>query len=777
MTQMLQDLLTDPAAVLAAVRSRRKGYVEKTITGSTQEVLVQKAALEETEGWTLLRKNKSSFRLKRDKPLDEQLEDSVWVTLAKMGFDELSDGRGFTVDLGDGNSPRQIDVLAKDRECVVIVECTTCSAPKTKSMRELIDKVTALQKPVADAIREHYGREPKLKVKWAIATMNVQWGDADLQRAVSAGVVVLRESVVGYYAKLTSHLKVAAKYQFLSHLFADESIHALGIPVPATKGRMGTRTFYNFLIRPAELLKIAYVSHKASRDTDDLETYQRMLQPKRLRDIAAYIDGGGQFPTNIVINIKSKRGLRFDSKEQVGDSAFGTLYLPNRYACCWIIDGQHRLYGYAHSERAKKRDDKTVFPVLAYDNLPATEEAKLFVDVNCEQVRVTKRLLNELYANLRWDSHDFKERVDALCARVVIALNVGTSSPFCDRIIVSNKDKSNRRCLTMTSFTDGLRNERLFGREGKLGPLMDSTAPEASRLEAARLKATEVLLDYFCAFRDAMPDQWELGDAKGGYICTNNAVRSLLMVLREILDHIAVRQSVDVDMLSRADLGPEVSRLSLPIIQLLATADPQQTDEFRSRQALKGVRKNALMMMSCIHRNIPEFLPNCLSEYLASVDEEGTGEAREMIDDIQKRLFGFVVTRLKEEFRNSPEAWWYQGMPEKVRKACRDRCEEEKGVKRPEQYLCLVNYRDIALHSWPIFERLFSLGQKGSKTKVTEWVVELSNIRNITHHREKWPAEREQVERVRQIHSLVVGTMASIEGSPEDGGTGVSVGR
>ncbi|WP_457554038.1 hypothetical protein, partial [Desulfobacula sp.] len=43
--------------------------------------------------------------------------------------------------------------------------------------------------------------------------------------------------------------------------------------------------------------------------------YQRMLQPARLKKIASYIDNGGQFPTNIVINIKNKNKLRFDKIE------------------------------------------------------------------------------------------------------------------------------------------------------------------------------------------------------------------------------------------------------------------------------------------------------------------------------------------------------------------------------------------------------------------------------------------------------------------------------
>ena len=33
----------------------------------------------------------TSYRLEKDKPLDEQLEDEFWCIVAKMGFDELSE--------------------------------------------------------------------------------------------------------------------------------------------------------------------------------------------------------------------------------------------------------------------------------------------------------------------------------------------------------------------------------------------------------------------------------------------------------------------------------------------------------------------------------------------------------------------------------------------------------------------------------------------------------------------------------------------------------------
>jgi DNA sulfur modification protein DndB len=200
--------------------------------------------------------------------------------------------------------------------------------------------------------------------------------------------------------------------------------------VPATKGRMGKVTFYNFLISPHELLKISYISHRAGTSNDDIETYQRMVKSSRLKDIGAFIDGGGKFPTNIVINIKVNGHLRFDRKEDFGDTETGILHLTGQYGSAWVIDGQHRLYGYSHAER-KEESDHSVVPVLAYENLPVREEIALFVDINTKQVKVSRNLVHEIVSTLN-------------CLPPVRPLARAALSPACVRSRMSSRSNSAR---------------------------------------------------------------------------------------------------------------------------------------------------------------------------------------------------------------------------------------------------------------------------------------------------------------------------------------------
>jgi DNA sulfur modification protein DndB len=763
MSEFLGPLLTEKEQIASASTLRKKKVIEKTIQAKDTKLLDEKLAVEEKDGWKLVRKNKTSYRIATDKRFDEQLEDEVWSTLAQMQFKEMSDGRNFKIQTDKDVEPRQIDVFAKDDEVAIFVECTQRDTPGLKRMAPLIEKIESFREKISKSLISHYGRTPKLKQGWVIATRNIEWTPADLDKAKAVRITVLRDTELDYYVKYTRMYKLAAKYQLLAHLFAKEPILGLDLAVPATKGSMGGVDFYNFLINPLELLKISHVSHKASKDIQDIDTYQRLLQPKRLKELAEYIDAGGQFPTNIVVNMRTKRKMRFDKIDDVGNTSFGTLYLPNQYASAYVIDGQHRLYGYAYSERVEDcKKIKATVPVLAYENLAPTKEAKLFVDINCEQVRVPRNLLNEINATLYWDSEDFDMQIDALCSRITMTLNSKQISPIFDRVKMTNKDQTYKRCLTLTNFIDSLKENRFFGEKRPSGfipgPLSDSST---SDLEKTLTKSVDVIEGYLNFFAKSLPYHWDLGnikkekDSQVGFLATNEGIRTLLRVLKELFTHIHRESGVALDVLDSQDVLARLEVLTKPITDVFKTATCDIISHFRSRSGQKGIRQNFMVMLSFINKQIPAFNPPGLEEYMESVDEDGTRDAKMLIGELQKRLHKFVLYRLKEIFPDG-ESWWYEGVPDSVRRECMTRREDEKGAKEKEQYMTTINYHAIAYKNWKDgFDKAFSFTKDGGKDKQLGWIQELSKIRNITHHEEKWPATKEQVAFVRDIHKKV----------------------
>lgn len=350
MAATLGDLVSGDELRTASVL-RAKRFDEKTVTAASAKSLQMKREAEELDGWELAKENKRSLRMQRPKPEDRQLEDDVWSLFYRMGFKEMNADRNLMVTCKDGASRRQLDVFAKDDETAFIVECTHSREGGAKSVKALLDKIEAVREDVIAAVKAKYGRDSKLKVKLAIATRNVDVRTADRERAIASKVPIITEADLEYFRRLTGILKAAARYQFLGRYLRDEKVEGLRTLLPATRGRVGDTTFYSFLISPHDLLRFAYISHMG-RSNDDLDTYQRMVKPTRLKAIGAFIDEGGTFPTNIVINLK-REGLRFDAKERFGDTATGSLELPGQYGSAWVIDGQHRLYGYAYAGRGR----------------------------------------------------------------------------------------------------------------------------------------------------------------------------------------------------------------------------------------------------------------------------------------------------------------------------------------------------------------------------------------------------------------------------------------
>jgi DNA sulfur modification protein DndB len=761
MPQVLTGLLSGDA-LKPVYSAKSKPFDEKTVSASNKETLQLKIAGEEADGWQVVRKNLRSVRLSRDKPADRKLEDDVWCLLYRMGFRELNFDRNFAIQVGPNTPARQLDVFAKDNESVFIVECTHSRDGGAKSVKALLDKIAAIREDVIKAVHTHYGRTKKLKVKFAIATRNMDWREADRTRAANSRISIITEDDLSYFNKLTNILKTAARFQFLGRYFEGEKVEGLRLKVPATQGRVGRRTFYNFLISPHDLLRICYVSHMEKASNDDLDSYQRMVKPSRLNAIGRFIDEGGTFPTNIVVNFKLD-DLQFDRREAFEDTSFGTLSLPGQYGSAWVIDGQHRLYGYAHASRAPE-DDKSVVSVLAYENLPVRDEIEMFVDINTQQVKVSRNLVNEIVSSLNIDDPDPKKKLDALCARVALRLDSLARSPLRGRILTVAQDKSHFRCLTLTSLADGIAENNLLGsfhKGAKGSPGMILAGPLAEPSVDAKLtmnKAAETLALYFALFEAGLGTQWALGDDKGGYICTNLGLRALTQLLRRLIAFVEKTDDVRAPALDAEDIVGRVERYVRPLIAYFASAETADIMRFRNRgSSLQSVDQNCLQMMAIIHESTPKFDVAEVKAYIESQDAEGTKQAREMIDNINRILFNDVIETLKDKHGEVGIAWWLKGVPKNVRNECDKQFNESDGERDRWQYLYLINYSEIVQYedNWDMFKDYYNFYGKGKKADLVRWILKVNKARQITHHAEKGPLSRDQVHFVRRVHELV----------------------
>ncbi len=143
----------------------------------------------------------------------------------------------------------------------------------------------------------------------------------------------------------------------------------------------GKHRFFTLTL-PSDLLAQTCVVE--SRDANPLEGFQRSLDEKRAQEIADYIDMGfGTIPCSIVLSAQEDAHLEYSSKTQV-------LRFDKVPRAFLILDGQHRVYGF-HKAKSKLR-----VPVVIYNKLSRSDEARLFIDINTKQRPVPNELLLDI---------------------------------------------------------------------------------------------------------------------------------------------------------------------------------------------------------------------------------------------------------------------------------------------------------------------------------------------------------------------------------------------
>jgi DGQHR domain-containing protein len=736
-SKLIPLLITKPER-LAAYTKRRDQYLYESISPADTEKY-------ETTGWVLHKESKTRVRMKRLKLHSQSLVDQVWCLFYRMGYPELN-GEEFKIgytNIDGSTGEKKIDVFAKDDETVVIVECKSKETRGRKSLSKDILDTGTLQKPISIAIKKHYGNNFKPKIIWAYVTNNIIWSEPDLEQANASNIRIITENEMQYFDAFIKHMGPAGRYQFLAEFLEGQEIHGLSnIKVPAIRGKLGGNSFYSFVTTPRHLLKIAFVNHQALNHPDGRPAYQRMVAPSRIKEIGGFIEKGGYFPTNILINFIEK--CRFDllpNKENSDPQIkFGWLYLPNQYKSAWVIDGQHRLYGYSHLDDVWLDQNLSV---IAFEEMSTKDEADLFVTINQKQKSVQRSVIVSLQADLKWGSSDPKERLSALASALVKSLSSDPTSPFFQRFAIQGVVAKDNQSLTLPEFVNGLMRSGLLGRVHQKvfvpGPISDATDDKTIA------RARRIINGYFSKIRDSHPIRWEEG--KTSYICTNPGVRAHLLLLSEVLSHLAKVNSLDIHAIEEDALLKSVGKVIQPLVDyLLVAEDADIYEKFSRRFGEGGVVEYFDHLCAIIHAKLADFGSDEFRTRLAKRKDERITQTHQDIIKLNQDLADYITTVLKQAYGSGEEesgekAWWEQGIESQKAKenAYKRYLEVKDGKKLPkEAYLDLLDYKDIVRQksNWSHFEPVFNIplpGEKG-KTYYIDWLERLNKLRRIAAH-------------------------------------------
>jgi len=401
----------------------------------------------EKEGWTLDTVLKTKTKLTKEKTHSKKFEDAVWCQFYELGFRTLNIDETFELPFSkDPKDKKQIDVIAINDETAIIIECKSSEKlKKAPSYKDEFDLLGLRLDGFTKVLKQLFNNTIRTKFIFATNNLRIDPESVDMQRFFSTNSYHHNDSSFQYVDSIIKNYKNAATYQFMGLLFKNQLINSEKIEIPAVEGDMGGLKYFMFSIEPGILLKMGFVLHRTKANEEEMPTYQRLLVPSRLKGITNFIDGpdgkgGGFFPNSIIVNFNTKKHkIIFEAGAKSGSSSsrFGMLKLPNAYSIAYIIDGQHRLYGYANS---KFKDSNTI-PVVAFSDLPSITQLEMFMNINQNQKAVSPSLRLTLEEDLFWDSDRADSRIKALRSSIIKMLCISQSSPLLNKISIG-EDKA-----------------------------------------------------------------------------------------------------------------------------------------------------------------------------------------------------------------------------------------------------------------------------------------------------------------------------------------------
>jgi len=242
-------------------------------------------------------------------------------------------------------------------------------------------------------------------------------------------------------------------------------------------------TYFMTKIKCRDLLHISYV---ARRGLDDEEgAVQRILNKRRIGSISVFVQEGGYFPTNFILNFLDSTNVMVNEKEQ-------ELIVSDSENIAQVLDGQHRIAGLTDACKKVANLKEVEYPVLITIGLDTSQSAKIFLSINTEQKQVPRSLIYDLYGVVDVPRHDVS--IDR-ARDIAQILNDEEDSPYHNFIKFPGSPR----------FKGGV---QLSSMVTSLKPLVKPQGEfEKYNLTSLEIQA-KVLINYFKAFQYYYDNSW-----------------------------------------------------------------------------------------------------------------------------------------------------------------------------------------------------------------------------------------------------------------------------
>jgi len=462
---------------------------------------------------------------------------------------EIFDASGFIVDrevnvevrVGKVGEKFNLDVCAVHKEGMVIVEVKTERSVDFKQeilgwskKREKLTNFTAIS--VESSRRNRIGSSNIRKIR-SLAIVILSTRDKPKQehsgQASASEINFWGPEVLRYYGETAKTLGSWTKYEIMRDLRIQPREIERPIVVPALKVEQPGGACYSCVMSPRDLLRIAYVYRRSKMDT---LAYQRVVRQGKIESMNVFLrQKNASLPNNIIVAIDNDISNKVDFND-------GKLTIPGNYSSAWIVDGQHRLYGFM---KTKYKDENTIdrfeLPVMVYHSLDSRKQAAMFVDINNNQKKIDPTLLADLSTVLQDISK--KETWPSILAK-----KLAESGPFKGLVRITEiTTQEEKTPITLAGIAKGALIRYLLAPKISKGKITDYTGPlfraaqfnwhhpMSSRTNRdAMAKQLELVNAYFGIVKGLMGRKWTNTVTYG--LTSYTGINALFLVFNKILE-------------------------------------------------------------------------------------------------------------------------------------------------------------------------------------------------------------------------------------------------
>lgn len=759
-------LVSNETELKQIYRAKKNKYQILTIIHSLVDSYLSK-------GWEIEKEFKTKTRIKKEKIHSIQFEDDIWCQFYELGYRNLNRDETFYLPFNkDIEDKKQIDIIAINKETIFLIECkSSYKLKKAPSYKDEFDLLRLRLDGFRKALHQLYGKDIKIKFIFATRNLRLDIESEDMKRLEKARAFYYNDNTYSYINNLIKHYKNASIYQFLGLIFKNELINKNKIEIPVVQGWMGKKKYYMFSIEPDLLLKIGFILHRTKANEVEFPTYQRLLVPSRLKGITKFIDDGGYFPNSIIINFnEQKNKIIFEPALSKGDSKsnIGILKIPNAYAIAYIIDGQHRLYGYANSEYL----ESNTIPVVGLIGLEADEQLSIFMDINQNQKAVSPSLKLDLEEYIHWDSDRADSRLKALRSSIIKHLSNSNGALFNkisigeDTSILSSAPFE--KALVKSGLLPSAKGNEYIPNTVKASLYNTYNNEHTQEMQKSRTKIVKLVNACYDLVEENFPDIFERDKY---FIMSNRGTFAFITLIGSINVFLTNKGELSYSSSSH-DRYQKIEKYLYALLEGINRLSEEKEKEQLSLLGAGADIKWLRLFQSLINESFSEYEPVELIDWKERQDDELQNKGRTYGIEIEKFMKKFILSNLEKLYSTK----WDLEIG-KIKRDCVSRAleEDEKNHKEGlnkessdwKEMFTITDYKTIIEKHWTklqenineftTFEQEFSIDINmgfNSKSEKLKWISVFNSHRNLWAHegsKEK-RLNRDEVEFLEKIY-------------------------